>query len=113
MREKVYIFVDDEREGLFKLNADFMREKGFVCFHCHTAKEAISLINRYCNIADIVLDLDHDLADETETGYTVCKAIVENQIPIKGFYLHTKNPVGQKNMYDLMTHYGYSCIGME
>ena len=47
---------------------------------------------------------------EEKTGYDICKFIVENQISILGYALHTMNPVGRQNMYQLLSHYGYTLI---
>ena len=49
---------------------------------------------------------DHDLGVD-KTGYDVAKYIVEHQIEIKGFKIHSANPVGRFNIRQLMTHYGY------
>ena len=44
-----------------------------------------------------------------ETGYEVAKFIVEygfeNNIWPNEIYFHTDNPVGRKNMYQLLSHY--------
>lgn len=56
-----------------------------------------------------VLSLDHDLGSE-KTGYDVCKYVVEkwflgqSQQPIE-IFLHTDNPVGRDNMYQLLSRY--------
>lgn len=59
--------------------------------------------------ASFILDLDHDLG-ETKSGYDICKWVVENQLPLVGFHIHSMNPVGVMNMRQLLTHYGYSEI---
>lgn len=56
-----------------------------------------------------IIDLDHDLGEE-KTGYDIAKYIVENNIPIKAFTIHSMNPVGVKNIRELLTHYGYKEI---
>ena len=53
-----------------------------------------------------VISLDHDLGEE-KTGYDIAKYIVENQIDIGSFKIHSMNVVGRKNIYELLTHYGY------
>ena len=56
-----------------------------------------------------ILSLDHDLG-ETETGYDFVKWLVEigmddpNIYP-KVIYLHTANPVGRHNMFQLLERY--------
>jgi len=57
----------------------------------------------------IRLSLDHDLGD-LETGYDLCKWIVEagqynESIYPKEIFLHTANPVGRDNMYQLLNRY--------
>ena len=56
------------------------------------------------------IDFDHDIGDEYYSGYTVAKYIVENQISMDAFHLHTANPVGRDNIRQLLTHYGYTEI---
>ena len=54
----------------------------------------------------IFISFDHDLSCEF-TGYDVAKYIVKNEIKLNGFTVHSMNPVGAKNIVDLLTHYGY------
>ena len=56
-----------------------------------------------------ILSLDHDLG-EIETGYDFCKWLVEKglgnpDIYPEVIYLHTANPVGRENMYQLLDRY--------
>lgn len=53
-----------------------------------------------------IISLDHDLG-EMKTGYDVCKWIVENEYyeGLKQVILHSANPVGVKNMIQLLDHY--------
>jgi len=56
-----------------------------------------------------ILSLDHDL-NETETGYDLCKWLIEagqyNQnIYPKQIFLHTANGVGRDNMFKLLERY--------
>ena len=52
------------------------------------------------------LSLDHDLG-EFHTGYSVCKWIVENEYyeGLNRIIIHSSNPVGVKNMLELLDHY--------
>lgn len=59
-----------------------------------------------------ILSLDHDLGAEMfGTGYDVAMFIVEQQeiynrnIWPKEIYLHTDNPVGRQNMFQLLDHW--------
>ena len=47
------------------------------------------------------LSLDHDLGEE-HTGYDVAKWIVENNVWPARIILHTMNPVGRQNMWQLL-----------
>ena len=56
-----------------------------------------------------ILSLDHDLS-ETETGYDLCKWLVEagqynRNIYPKQIFLHTANGVGRDNMFKLLERY--------
>jgi hypothetical protein len=56
--------------------------------------------------ADLVqdLDLDHDMGEDPETGYTLCKWMEENNIWPKGIiHVHTLNPDGGTYMRALLT----------
>lgn len=50
------------------------------------------------------VSLDHDLG-ETKTGYDVCKWMVENECYPTVVTIHTANPVGAKNMFQLLDRY--------
>ena len=56
-----------------------------------------------------IICLDHDLGEE-KTGYDVCKYIVENNIQCDEFRIHTSNPVGRKNMTELLQRYTRALI---
>jgi len=56
-----------------------------------------------------ILSLDHDLG-ETETGYDLVKWLVEvgadnPKIYPKIIFLHTADPVGRRNMFQLLDRY--------
>lgn len=52
------------------------------------------------------MSFDSDLG-ETKSGYDIAKYLVENQIKIGAFRIHSMNVVGKKNISELLTHYGY------
>lgn len=62
-------------------------------------QEAVDLLKDFT-----IIDLDHDLGEE-KTGYDICKYIVENNIKITRVYIHSSNPVGRFNMYQLLHRY--------
>ena len=100
---RFYIFVDDERD----FNSDVLKND-ITLIICHSYASTIEVLG-CCKDREweAWLDLDHDLGEE-KTGYDICKFIVENQIPILGYTLHTMNPVGRQNMKQLLSHYGYT-----
>lgn len=53
-----------------------------------------------------ILDLDHDLGDG-QSGYDIAKYLVENDINIGTIRVHSMNPVGKKNIEQLLTRYHY------
>ena len=99
--EKIYIFVDDVRA----IPKDIPDGMGIVT--CRTYKQAIDAIDFFVQRnTKIILDLDHDLGCN-KSGYDVAKFIVENHIPIESYSVHSMNPVGRKNICELLDHYGY------
>lgn len=101
-----YVYVDDERQFDSRCLKDDV-----VLITCRTYASAIEVLG-YCQEYgwEVWLDLDHDLG-EAKTGYDICKFIVENQIPILGYTLHSLNIVGKQNMEQLLSHYGYRNFG--
>lgn len=101
----LFIWLDDERPmPVFNFNKD--KE----LFHAINYNECIKIIKfGLKNKKEIIIDFDHDLG-RRKTGYDIAKYIVENNIPIKGFRIHSMNPVGSKNIYELLTRYGYKCF---
>ena len=76
--------------------------------HCRNYKSAIASINYFstCEGGIDFISFDHDLG-EKKSGYDIAKYIVEEHIPIGAFAVHSANPVGAKNIRELLTHYGY------
>jgi hypothetical protein len=52
-----------------------------------------------------ILSLDHDLGENVPTGYDLTKWMVENDRWANIIYLHTSNPVGRANMFQLLNRY--------
>ncbi len=109
----IYIYVDDIREDDTFFNHTFDRAF-WIPIVCRTYEETIRVINEFYHDNYFFLDLDHDLGEDNKmnndiapSGYDICKYIVENQIPMLGFHIHSMNPVGVANMRQLLTHYGY------
>ena len=114
---KHYIYIDDIREDSTWFNAHLANNE-WQPHICRTYQEVTNLISAILysgESAQFFLDLDHDLGEGNEnelepSGYEICKWIVENQIPLIGFHIHSMNPVGIMNMRQLLTHYGYKEI---
>lgn len=109
-----FVWIDDERpidrrfiRRLNRIPAECDIITGWSA--CETGEDAVREIKRLSQIPDckIFVSFDHDLGFGVN-GYDVAKWIVENKIPIAGFAVHSMNPVGAKNIIDLLTHYGYT-----
>lgn len=105
-----YIYIDDIRT-----NDSFYRTLigDWAPFICRDYQESIDVITQHAQAGDrIILDLDHDLGfddddDDVElNGYDICRYIVESNLPIYAFHIHSMNPVGAANMRQLLSHYG-------
>lgn len=93
----LWLYLDDER-GL-PSNRDIL---------IPDYRSMINMINLCIdNGIDFAIDFDHDIGDDYLSGYTIAKHIVENEIPMKEFAIHSANPVGSFNIRQLLTHYGY------
>lgn len=70
-------------------------------------KEAIRFVNNNIRVScdTIVVDFDHDLG-QGRSGYDFAKWLLENGI-CGYFRVHSMNPVGAKNIRELLTHYGW------
>ena len=104
MQKWTLIWVDDER-SLPKYAKNIFKD----VIICRTYRQTISALNNFFNTKNhghIFIDLDHDLQCK-QTGYDVAKYIVEHHLPIDGFNCHSFNPVGRKNIEQLLLHYGY------
>lgn len=101
MTPHIHLYVDDLRSPCG------IDDEDCILMIARTYDEAISAFEKFKDRGvEFVVDLDHDLGEE-KSGYDICKYIVENQIPLKGYRLHTMNPVGRYNMDQLLSHYGY------
>ena len=106
--KKLLIFIDDMRFPKADIYEDFDD-----IFIYRNYKDSIKALN-FLKDKDyeIYMSLDHDLGED-KTGYDIAKYIVENNINIGGFNIHSMNVVGRKNIRDLLTHYGYKEIELQ
>lgn len=109
-----FVWIDDERpvdnrfiKRLNSISAEECDRTGWSV--CRTGEDAVREIKSLSQIPDckIFVSFDHDLGFGIN-GYDVARWIVENEIPIAGFTVHSMNPVGAKNIIELLTHYGYT-----
>jgi hypothetical protein len=73
------------------------------------ARDYLQCINLLLNNRIYIMSFDHDLGEE-KTGYDIAKYIVEQGIDNPDFwpreiYIHTSNPVGRSNIYQLFERY--------
>ena len=110
---KHYIYIDDIREDDYWFNHHLT--SAWQVHICRSYQQTIDLITAILysgEDAQFILDLDHDLEDGNENdaepnGYEICKWIVENQIPLVGFHIHSVNKNGANNMRNLLLTYNY------
>lgn len=43
-----------------------------------------------------------------KTGYDICMYVIENEIQLTGFHIHSMNPVGARRMSDALLRAGYT-----
>lgn len=103
--KKVLMFIDDIRLPRAEIYKQF--DDVFIYRSYEKTIRALNFLKdkKY----EIYISFDHDLGED-KSGYDIAKYIVENNINIAGFGLHSMNPVGCKNIRDLLTHYGYQEI---
>lgn len=103
--DKVFIWIDDER------NIDFTRvPKGVEVVHVKSYKEAIKELQFFINSnSKLIVDFDHDLGCK-KTGYDIAKWIISSGYSNIQFKIHSMNPVGVKNIREILNHYCYDEI---
>lgn len=97
---KNYLYIDDIRIPEKKQD-----------YQLYIARNYNEAINALTQQEFDIISFDHDIGIG-KTGYDIAKYIVENNIKIKeGFYIHSMNVVGKKNIYELLVHYNYKYLG--
>lgn len=97
----IWYYLDDERDapqGTI-LVRDPLEMINIIDFKCYTFRGEL--------LQEFAIDFDHDLGRENFNGYDIAKYIVDFNIPMAGFKVHSMNPVGAENIRQLLTHYGY------
>ena len=105
-----FVWIDDERpvdnRFIKRLNSIPAEECDITGWSvCRTGEDAVREIKRLLQIPNckIFVSFDHGI-----NGYDVAKWIIENEIPITGFTVHSMNPIRAKNIINLLTYYGYT-----
>lgn len=100
--EKVLIWIDDERSVPENLDKRFLNIQV-----CKSYMQAIIALDCLCNDGwEVYISFDHDLGGRY-TGYDIAKYIVSHGYDVAGFRCHSMNPVGKRNIEQLLEHYGY------
>lgn len=93
------MFLDDER---FPIGDDW--------FICRSFDEAVHFINR--NGCPDFISFDHDLGDDSFSGYEFARWLVDQDLDQGGFipsnfqfYVHSQNPVGAENIRKYLSNY--------
>ncbi len=95
------LFIDDERTPITNYDWDIVR----------SYDEAMNYIQ--VNGCPGYISFDHDLGDESKTGFAIAKEIVELDLDHNGkfipedfqFNVHSANPTGRKNIEQLILNY--------
>lgn len=109
------LFIDDEREladvdwADWKVLEKYRNEEWVIC---RNKMQVISAIFDHDKEVPSFISFDHDLGDGESTGYDIAKWIVEMnmdgvvKIPKDfSFYVHSKNPIGKKNIESYLNNY--------
>lgn len=110
MKDSYVLWVDDERPVsnlIYELFKD--THNIIVCKTFTQARIWIDEIEAFQYGSEIVVCFDHDLGGK-KTGYDLAKYIVENNVKLAAYEVHTMNPVGRENIIQLLNHYGYRRI---
>lgn len=103
-----FLYIDDIRsdDGFFKVLTMATTYEPHIM---RSYDETIKFFQSHPNDT-YILDLDHDLGFDDDNiernGYDICKYVIENNIDVRAFHIHSMNPVGTANMRQLLTHYG-------
>lgn len=103
--KEYFVWLDDERD----INWSRV-PKNIDVIHVKTYHEAIEIISYSINNnINLIIDFDHDLGCK-RTGYDVAKWIIASDYHNIKFKVHSINPVGVKNIREVLLHYGYEEI---
>lgn len=115
---RYFVYVDDIREDdKFYLNYRAYTGEYWQPVIIRSYNEMIEFLNHTFAHDEFFLDLDHDLGfnddeDNERNGYDICKYVITNNINVTGFHIHSMNPVGARNMRQLLTKFGIQEINI-
>ena len=105
--KRIFIWLDDEREISSIWRKVTEKEENFEYKIFRNAEDLIKWYNENLGEYDrIFISFDHDLGSEY-TGYDMAKYIVEYNLQLDGFTVHSMNSVGRKNIFEILNRYGY------
>ena len=87
--KKINVYLDDVRKA----------PEGFIL-----VKSMKELVHLFEEKEVGILSLDHDLGENTSTGYDFVKYFCLNNLEVDYIFLHTSNPVGRENMYRMLVN---------
>lgn len=97
------LFLDDERLPPEMLIYDYEIARSF--------EDAISLIEKH-GCMPIYISFDHDLGQNSKTGYDFAKILVDYDLDAKyefpggfAYCVHSQNPIGKKNIESILDNY--------
>ena len=108
---RYFIYVDDIRnDNRFYLTYRIRMGEYWQPVIIRSYDEMIKFFDRTLLHDEFFLDLDHDLGFDEDgrerNGYDICKYVIANNINVVGFHIHSMNPVGARNMRQLLTKFG-------
>lgn len=106
---RFYIWLDDVRPIPQKV-LDYCNENNISALQVTSVYAAKKLFVQCIRSEDIYLiDFDHDLGND-ESGYDFAKWLLEEEVEPQYFAIHSMNPVGAKNIHQLLTHYNWKYL---
>ncbi len=109
----IYLWLDDIRPIPQKI-LNFCNENRFSVIRASSSYEAKKFFTQLIREDDIYLvDFDYNLGggeEEDENGYDFAKWLLDNEIEPQYFTIHTVNPIGARNIHQLLTHYDWQYL---
>ena len=105
--KKIFIWLDDER----KVPDKWLEEIKIGNLELAVFKKAEDLMQWYKDNENkydkIFISFDHDLGNGL-TGYNAAVYIAEKKLQLDGFTVHSMNPTGRKNIFQVLCYHGYN-----